>query len=368
MITTIAPGAPASLPFFTPRLRVGARRVCEDDFEVGRQRRLGADQAVTIDGRHLDAPRVKEQPIQAGRPAPRDAGGIHRVAGDRVADRRQVHAQLVGAPGDEVQLEQRPVAEVLLHAIDGRCRPAIWHDGHARAVARVAADGCLDPPDLGRRQAVDEREVRLLDATILELAHQRLLRPVVARDQDQAAGVAVEAVDDARPVDAADGAVRLGPAPGQQRVDERAAGVAGRRVRDQAGRLVHDQHVVVLVDDVERDVVGLGIERLRRRHVEHHLRARLEQGVALDRPAGDGQPALLDQPLHERARQPRRVGHDAVGASGAGGGRHDQRHRSRCRSLGCAGTTAVPRRRRSHRPPCRPCRPRPAGRRRWPGR
>ena len=36
----------------------------------------------------------------------------------------------------------------------------------------------------------------------------------------------------------------------QQRVDERAAGVAGRRMDDQPGRLVDDQQVVVLVDDV----------------------------------------------------------------------------------------------------------------------
>ena len=43
----------------------------------------------------------------------------------------------------------------------------------------------------------------------------------------------------------------------QQRVDQRAAGVAGRRVHDHARRLVDHDQVGVLVEDVERDVLGL---------------------------------------------------------------------------------------------------------------
>ena len=71
-------------------------------------------------------------------------------------------------------------------------------------------------------------------------------------DHQQPARVAVEAMDDARPLDAGDAAPGLAVAVGQQRVDERAARMARRRVDDQPGRLVDDQQVVVLVDDPQR--------------------------------------------------------------------------------------------------------------------
>ena len=73
-------------------------------------------------------------------------------------------------------------------------------------------------------------------------------------DHQQAARVAVEAVDDPRPLDAGDPTPGRAVAVGQQRVDQRAAGMARRRMDDQPGRLVDDQQVVVLVDDAERDL------------------------------------------------------------------------------------------------------------------
>ena len=49
--------------------------------------------------------------------------------------------------------------------------------------------------------------------------------------------------------------VRQLRAEGEEGVDERAAGVAGRRVDGEAGRLVHDDDVFVLVDDREGDAL-----------------------------------------------------------------------------------------------------------------
>jgi hypothetical protein len=44
----------------------------------------------------------------------------------------------------------------------------------------------------------------------------------------------------------------------EQRVDERPAGVAGGGMDDHARRLVHDDDVVVLIDDGERQGFGAG--------------------------------------------------------------------------------------------------------------
>ena len=51
----------------------------------------------------------------------------------------------------------------------------------------------------------------------------------------------------------------------QQRVDERAAGMPGRRMHDHARRLVDDDQVVVLVEDGQRQRFGLRrrVDRLR---------------------------------------------------------------------------------------------------------
>ena len=88
-------------------------------------------------------------------------------------------------------------------------------------------------------------------------------------------------------------AVRLDAAAREQRVDQGAGRVPGRRVRHQAGRLVDDQHVLILVDDRRagspppRSSVSTcsGMSSSR-------LAPRLEHGVALDRLAVDGQTAL----------------------------------------------------------------------------
>ena len=106
------------------------------------------------------------------------------------------------------------------------------------------------------------------------------------------------------------GAVR----PGQQRVDQRVGGVARRRVDDEAGRLVDDQQVVVLVDDVERDVGRRGeVERDDRRDVEPQLGPRLRRSRSpSERSAVGGQATVGDQLLDVAPRQAGRVGDEAV--------------------------------------------------------
>ena len=90
---------------------------------------------------------------------------------------------------------------------------------------------------------------------------------VVAGDENQAAGFLVETMHDAGTRLAAD-LRKLGEAV-QQRVDQRAAiavvvGGARSGVHHHAGRLVDDGEVVVLVDDIERNIFGHGAQRRRR--------------------------------------------------------------------------------------------------------
>ena len=129
------------------------------------------------------------------------------------------------------------------------------------------------------------------------------MRLVVLGDHHQACRVLVEPVHDARPADAAD-AGKAGAAMGNQRVDQRAALVAGGRMHDQPFWLVDDDDVVVLIDNVERDILA---HRLRRngfgnvdcdRSSSNDMISGVADGVA---PGGDG--TGQNQRFQPRARQ-----------------------------------------------------------------
>ena len=174
---------------------------------------------------------------------------------------------------------------------------------------RVPADRRLDPADRRGDVPEDKRLVGLLDAARLELSHDRCLRRVMASDHQQAAGVPVEAMHDPGPLDAGDAAPRRAVAVRQQRIDQGPAAVPGRRMDDQAGRLVEDQQVIVLVHDPKWDLGRRReVERDRLRDVETQLRSGTDDRVRLQGFAAGRQPAVGDELLDEAARQARRVG------------------------------------------------------------
>src|SRR5262245_269016 len=96
------------------RFRLGAgvgARTIQGRFEVGRQRRLELD-STTI-GRMVERERVRVEELTFEPEVAADA--VHRVSADRQPDRLEVDADLVGTAGLEPGLEQRPLAQALLH-------------------------------------------------------------------------------------------------------------------------------------------------------------------------------------------------------------------------------------------------------------
>src|SRR5262249_25524797 len=149
------------------------------------------------------------------------------------------------------------------------------------------------------RLSVDEREVRLLDAPGLERALERLKRRVVLGDDEAARGLLVEAVDDARPGHAADAGQSLHVV--KERVDERPSCVACGRMDDEPGGLVEDEEIAVLVQDREREILGLGDRRLRRGNGDLERLPSLETERWTARAPIDEDPASLEQSLDPRA-------------------------------------------------------------------
>ena len=216
-----------------------------------------------------------------------------------MADRLEVNADLVGAAGLELHAQQRGLGKLPLD-LEMRDRGARLVGGGRvqRAVAAVAADGGVDRPRARVGPADDERQVLAPDTAV---SHRLLECPVdrvALRDDEQPRRVLVQAVHDARAewVVAARG-------PARQRLRERPGVVARRRMDGDAGRLVDDDQVVVLVDDLERDVVGAGGVGRRlgdRRDLDRV--ARLQDVALLARLATDGDGTGVDQLLRGGAR------------------------------------------------------------------
>src|SRR6266542_2917590 len=166
---------------------------------------------------------------------------------------------------------------------------------------RMARDGCLDFPRFPRRMAADDGEVALLHGLSGELVTQDLVGLVVLGDDEAAAGLLVEAVHDTRAGHAAD-ATEAAPAVMEQGVDQGVFLVAGGRMHDDAGRLVEDQQVVVFVENVERDVFGLGIRRAGFGPVDGNRFARPRLMGGFDGSPVDLDVSLVNQPLNGAPR------------------------------------------------------------------
>ena len=202
--------------------------------------------------------RVQRGPVEARLGAVAAAAPVDGIARDRQPDRREVHADLMRAPGLRAHLEQaaRAAREAARDApARARLAPAAAHHRHALAVARMARDRASTRPAVARRDPAHERLVDALDAVRVELLGERAVRVVVLRHHDHARRAAVEPVHDPRPQHAADR--REVAAVVQQRVHERSARVARRGMHDHVGRLVDHHDRRVLVEDAQRDRLGL---------------------------------------------------------------------------------------------------------------
>ena len=237
---------------------------------------------------------------------------VDPVADDRVADRGEVHADLVRAPRLRPRLDQRRARRSARRRVRRhrtRAPPSTtamrWRSRGSRRDRRVdhalrAASAC---PRRARRTS--SRRVRSLSC-----ARQRVVRGVVLRDEDHARRVAVEPVHDARPQHAAD--AREIVAVREDRVHQRRRRVPRRRMHRHARRLVDREQVGVLVEHVERDRLGLRRrlgagggtstrDALPRLEPQRRLgRARRRRAIR----------AVVDQPLHPRARQRRHAPRD----------------------------------------------------------
>jgi hypothetical protein len=171
-----------------------------------------------------------------------------------VADVLEMHPDLMGSAGVELETEQLGDIEPCYHRRVGSREPTQGRDGHPFSILGVPGDGGLDAKLAGIEVAPGECRVASAHPASSDGRAQPAMSQVRLGDDHEARGIPVQSVNDAGPPLRSTGQRR---SPRDQRVHEGIVPVPRRRMDDQTGRFVDDGEVFVLKDDREWDRVGL---------------------------------------------------------------------------------------------------------------
>jgi len=181
---------------------------------------------------------------------------VEGIPDHRVAQVFEMHADLMGSSRVRMAFDEGLPFRRGENPVLGEGLAATFIDGHFLAVNRMAADRGVNFPVRHAGDSLDKCQVGLADLAVCKLLRERAVGRIGFGDDEAAAGFLVEPVDDARSFfssnDAQAGAVM------EQGIDQGAVRVSRPGVNDEAGRFVQHEHGGILVEDVQRDVLGQG--------------------------------------------------------------------------------------------------------------
>src|SRR5579864_172733 len=125
---------------------------------------------------------------------------VEAVAHHGMADARQMYPDLVRTACADAHFKKREVRKTANDMILGpRCTATREPGSHADALPGIARDRFLDAAMLQLDFAMHQSEISFFYATRGELFGQTLVRSIVFRHQQHAAGIAIQAMHDAGP-------------------------------------------------------------------------------------------------------------------------------------------------------------------------
>jgi hypothetical protein len=143
---------------------------------------------------------VKEHATEFWETWNRGRSAIHAVANQRMLEVGKVRSNLMRAPCADADFEIAEFVEAFEQfPLRVGASPGFQPRRHARSPNRVPGDRTVDMSCGALDRPVHQRPVDLLDLPALKLARQGLMSGVGAGYYDDAAGVFVQAVNNARP-------------------------------------------------------------------------------------------------------------------------------------------------------------------------
>lgn len=197
--------------------------------------------------------RVEEMPLgrKSGHTTS-SAPSIHVVAHDRMADRREMNADLMSPSGMEMRTKKVPRVEPGKAYEVGLGRPTFIDDCHALPVSWITGYRLVDRQAVAGEMTPRHQRVSSHDTPSGYGRAQQSVRTVRFGDDQQPGRLLVEAVDHTGPLGLTLG--RKGAPPAQESVYEGPAPVPRGGMNHHPGGLVHDQQRLVFVDDTDGNV------------------------------------------------------------------------------------------------------------------
>ncbi len=221
------------------------------------------------------------------------ASAIHVVAHDRMADRREMNADLVSPSGMEMRTKKVPRVEPGKAYEVGLGRPTFIDDCHALPVSRIPGYWLVDREGVAGDMAPGHHRIAPDDPAGGYRRAQKPVRAVGFCHHEQSRGLLVETVHHS-------GSLRLSftrqcPTPPEQSVHEGATPVTRRGVDDHPGRLVDHEQRLVLVDDRDGDRLPRDRSLLHLRDFDAHHVSRSGSITGLLRSSTHEDVSLRDQ-------------------------------------------------------------------------
>lgn len=185
---------------------------------------------------------------------------IERIAEERMANMGEMDADLMGSPrleraGYEARLVSialdEPVVGARMPSAAGRDNSDFLTVGGVpgeRGINR-ARGPLRSPPHEGEVLALEQERL----AVVSKKRREALMRGIRFRNHEEARRILIESVHNAGPPHAPD-ARKARPAMGNQRIYERALLMASTRMNHEPGGLIDDEKMLILIDDIERDI------------------------------------------------------------------------------------------------------------------
>ena len=224
-----------------------------------------------------------------------------------------MHTNLMRAACTQPAAHQRILAKALQHLILRHgIAAALLDHRHLLAVILIAGNLRFNHAAVRLDIATHHGQIGTLRRLRLNLLRQRHMRRIILRANHNAAGVLIQTMHNARTDNTVDARQILAMI--QQRIHQRAAVIAGSRMHHHAARLIDNHDVIILIDDIQRNILRLHIQRLRLRQRHGNLLAQLQLIIRLENLSATHSTSLVQQLLHIRARKLQQCCQTNVGA------------------------------------------------------
>ncbi len=184
---------------------------------------------------------------------------VYRVAQNRMSDRSHMDPDLVGPAGLQLEGTVGIGSEPFQNPVMSHCPPTGRVDGHLLPVRLRTGNRCIYGTFIILYIPDDNSLIDAVYCMFFDLFCYSVMCLVVLADNEGAGRVPVNPVDDAGPLFPIDSGQRI-PAVIENGVDQGIVLVSGGRMDNHALGLIYNQDVSVLIDNVQRYVLGRHID------------------------------------------------------------------------------------------------------------